>query len=57
MNKKEEKLNIQYSKDQITNSKKYIKHIDLLQSILDCNEYYTIAQVDKKIENFMKRKV
>lgn len=53
----QEESKTQYSKQQIINSKQYSMHKDLLQAILKDNENYTIDNVDKKIENFMKRKV
>ncbi|MCI9000900.1 MAG: hypothetical protein HFJ26_08505 [Clostridia bacterium] len=55
--KKEEKTLVNFTKEQIVNSKKYDKSKDLLQAILKENENYTTDEVDKKIENFMKRKV
>ncbi len=55
--KKEEKTLVNFTKEQIVNSKKYDKSKDLLRAILKENENYTTDEVDKKIENFMKRKV
>ncbi len=58
MNKKvKEEIKAQYNKEQIINSKRYSKYKDLLQAILKKDENYTTEEVDKKIENFMKRKV
>ena len=55
--KKKEKVIEKFEKQQIVNSKKYNKHKDLLQAVLNNDERYTTEEVDKKIENFMKRKV
>lgn len=55
--KKEEKTLVNFTKEQIVNSKKYDKSKDLLRAILKENENYTTDEVDKKIEKFMKRKV
>lgn len=55
--KKEEKVIEKFEKQQIVNSKKYNKHKDLLQAVLNNDERYTTEEIDKKIENFMKRKV
>lgn len=46
-----------YTKEQILKSKKYKNRTDLLNTILQDNKEYTIAQVDSEIEKFMKRKV
>lgn len=54
---KKEIVETQYSKKQIVNSKRYSNYKDLLQAILKDDENYTTNEVDKKIENFMKRKV
>ncbi len=48
---------IKYSKEQFMNSKQYAQSRDLLKAMLRENENYTTKEVDKKIENFMKRKV
>jgi len=55
--KNQEKTENKYSKTQIVNSKKYEKNRDVLQAILKETEKYTTEEVDKKIENFMKRRV
>ena len=47
----------EYSKKQLVNSKKYASNKDLLQVLLEDNNLYTLAEVDKKIEEFKKRKV
>lgn len=48
---------IEFTKEQIVNSKKYIKYRDLLNAILKNEEKYTLKDIDKKIEKFMKGKV
>lgn len=47
----------EYSKKQLVNSKKYASNKDLLQVLLEDNKLYTLDEVDKKIEEFKKRKV
>ena len=57
-NEKESKTeDKKYSKRQLVNSKKYASNKDLLQVLLEDNNLYTLAEVDKKIEEFKKRKV
>lgn len=46
-----------FSKEQLLASEKYANRRDLVSALLDDNETYTIATVDKKIEEFMKGKV
>lgn len=46
-----------YSKEQIIKSKKYIKHRDLLNALLDDEKQYTIEEIEKLISDFMKGKV
>ena len=47
----------EYSKAQILASEKYRGRRDLLSVLLAEGGKYTIGQVDKEIETFMKRKV
>ena len=46
-----------FSKEQILSSKKYNNRRDALSVILDNDEYYEIAEVDKLLSDFMKGKV
>lgn len=46
-----------YTKQQITESKKYRKHKDLLISILQDNKSYSSKEIDMKIKDFLERKV
>ncbi|MBO3444018.1 MULTISPECIES: hypothetical protein [Clostridia] len=58
MDKKSEEIKInKFSKNQITNSKKYRKRRDLLNAILDKSKHYSMDEVDRLIEKFMKGEV
>lgn len=46
-----------YTKEQIVTSKKYRLRRDLLNALLDKDKSYSLEEVDKIIDNFMKRKV
>lgn len=46
-----------YTKDQILRSKKYAARRDLLGVLLEDGKIYTAVQVDKEINQFLKRKV
>lgn len=46
-----------FTKSQLVNSAKYRDRRDLVDALLNNNEKYTIEQVDKTIENYMKGKV
>ena len=46
-----------FSKAQILLSKKYFTRKDLLNVILEDGVEYTFSEVDKKIDNFMKKVV
>lgn len=48
---------VQFSKDQILASTKYIKSRDLVDALLDGGKKYTIEMVDKLINGFMKGKM
>lgn len=48
---------IKFTKEQIVNSKKFKNRVDLIRVILDDNKTYTIEEVQKEIEKFMKRRV
>lgn len=46
-----------FCKEQIAESAKYKNRKDLVNALLDGNKKYTMEQVDKLIEEFMKGKV
>lgn len=46
-----------YTKDQLLQSKKYAARRDLLGALLEDGKTYTAAQVDREINQFLKRKV
>ena len=52
-----EQTEAKFSKEKLIASDKYANRRDLVSALLDDNETYTIATVDKKIEEFMKGKV
>lgn len=57
MDKKSEEITLnKFSKNQITNSKKYRKRRDLLNAILK-DKQYSMDEVDVLIEKFMKGEV
>lgn len=57
MVEKIEKVEKHFSKAQILSSKKYFTRKDLLNVILEENVDYTLSEVDKKIDDFMKKAV
>lgn len=52
-----EKAEEMFSKAQIIGSKKYFTRRDLLNAILEDGREYTLSEVDKKIDSFMKKAV
>ncbi len=46
-----------YTKDQLLRSQRYASRRDLLGALLEDGKSYTAAQVDKEINQFLKRKV
>lgn len=56
-NKREEAIIQKFTKEQILNSDKYIKHKDILTAILKENKTYTKEEVENKINEFLKRRV
>lgn len=52
-----EKAETMFSKAQILSSKKYFTRRDLLNAILGDDVEYTLSEVDKKIDDFMKKVV
>lgn len=57
MAEKIEKVEKRFSKAQILSSKKYFTRKDLLSVILEENVDYALSEVDKKIDDFMKKAV
>lgn len=45
-----------FSKRQLLNSKKYQHQTDLLNAILETDKSYSLSEVDKLINDFMKKK-
>ena len=56
-NNKPEELMVSFTKEQIVNSKKFAKSRDILLSLLDDDKRYTIAEIDKMIEDFLNKEV
>jgi len=48
---------IKYSKEQLIRSDRYMKRRDLLGALLKDGERYTLAEVDAKLDTYMKGKV
>lgn len=46
-----------YAKAQIVGAKRYEKDIDIINALLSDKKSYTLAEVDKIIEDFKKGKV
>ena len=60
MHKKEnetKKEDVKFTKEQILKSKKFKNRVDLIRVILQDNESYTLEEVQKEIDKFMKRRV
>lgn len=51
------KIPAAYSREQLLTSDRYRNRRDLISAILEDGKSYTLAEVDKKIEEFMKGKV
>ena len=45
---------VTYTKEQIIGSKKYAGRADLLSALLEPGKSYTLEEVDKKMEKYMK---
>lgn len=52
-----EKTEQKFSKEQIAASARYVNRKDLVDALLEKGKKYTIEEVDRKIEEFMKGKV
>lgn len=51
------KIETLFVKEQLLKSKLYEEKVDLLNALLDDGAFYSLSEVDKKIENYMKGKV
>ena len=51
------KEDVKFTKDQIIKSKKFKNRVDLIKVILQDNKSYTLEEVQKEIDKFMKRRV
>lgn len=56
-NSNEETTINKFTKQQIIESKKFKNRVDLLRVVLDENKEYSLEDVQKEIEKFMKGKV
>lgn len=56
-NKKEKKADEMFTKEQIINSKMYIKNRDILIAILKEDKAYTKEEVELRINEFLKRRL
>ena len=45
---------VTYTKEQIIGSRKYADRVDLLSALLEPGKSYTLEEVDKKMEKYMK---
>ncbi|MEE1249004.1 MAG: hypothetical protein UHU19_07245 [Lachnospiraceae bacterium] len=46
-----------FPKEQILTAKRYRHNVDIVDAILEDGKSYTLAAVDKMIDEFLKRKV
>lgn len=46
-----------FAKEQLARSARYKENVDLVNALLEDNEDYTLKQVDKAIENYLKKEV
>lgn len=51
------KEDVKFTKEQILQSKKFKNRIDVIKVILQDNKSYTLEEVQKEIDKFMKRRV
>ena len=52
--KDEKKEEATFTKEQLIKSARYVHRVDLINALLKDNETYTLSEVDKKINDFMK---
>lgn len=55
--KQTDKKEIRFTKEQISESKRFRSKVDLVNTILEDGQQYTISETEKKIEEFLKGKV
>ena len=55
--KKQESAELRYTKEAFAASRKYANFRDLIGALLVDNKDYTVAEVDKLIENYQKGEV
>lgn len=51
------KVESKFSKEQLISAVKFAKRRDLLEALLKDGEYYTIAEVEKKMNDYLGKKV
>lgn len=51
------KAESKFSKEQLISAVKFAKRRDLLEALLKDGEYYTIAEVEKKMNSYLGKKV
>ena len=51
------KEDVKFTKEQILKSKKFKNRVDLIRVILQDNKSYTLEEVQKEKDKFMKRRV
>lgn len=54
---KETKSNAKFPKTKLVESKKYANRKDILNVLLEDDKEYTFAEVDKRVNEYMKGKV
>lgn len=47
---------IKFTKEQLRNSEKYRKYVDILSVVLEDDKTYSFAETDKMIDNFLNSK-
>lgn len=52
--KDEKKEEAKFTKEQLIKSARYVHRVDLINALLKDNGTYTLSEVDKKINDFMK---
>lgn len=57
MEKVQEITKIGYSKEQILKSKRYANRKDILTVVLEEDKIYSYEEIEKEIDNFMKKEV
>ena len=55
--KVEQAFEVKFSKNQLVSSSRYKDNIDLVNTVLEGDKEYSLAEVDELIEKYMKGKV